>query len=152
MNKKFKAFVLTICMFSIVTCLKAQGTPDEIISDFFELYKQSPLVAVSKLIKSNQWVRDKNQYETDNLLNKLASTIEHLGDYHDYEKLAKKSVGKSFLLHSYLVKYDRQPIRFIIMFYKPKNHWKVSNFVFESSLWSEMEEMAKMYRLKDTGT
>lgn len=50
-------------------------------------------------------------------------TLDYIGKYYGYEIITTKKFSESFELHSYLVKSDRQPIRFIFKFYKPNDKW-----------------------------
>jgi hypothetical protein len=50
---------------------------------------------------------------------------------------------------TYIVKYDREPLRFTFFFYKPKDVWRVSNFSYDENISDELEEAAKVYRLKE---
>ncbi|WP_209405780.1 hypothetical protein [Pseudozobellia sp. WGM2] len=48
---------------------------------------------------------------------------------------------------SYLVKFDRQPIRFTFQFYKPYNQWRTHRFKYDGNVDEEIEESAKVYYL-----
>jgi hypothetical protein len=51
------------------------------------------------------------------------------------------------MLYSYLVKYDRQPLRFIFKFYKPNDKWVLYSYALDDSLDDEIQEAAKLYYL-----
>ena len=52
------------------------------------------------------------------------------------------------ILKSYLVKYDRQPIRFTFQFYKPNKEWRIHSFKYDGNIDDEIEEAAKLYYFK----
>ncbi len=51
------------------------------------------------------------------------------------------------MLYSYLVKYDRQPLRFIFKFYKLNDKWVLYSYALDDSLDDEIQEAAKLYYL-----
>ncbi len=42
-----------------------------------------------------------------------------------------------------LVKYERQPLRFIFKYYKPQNDWRILNFSFDENVDEALEEIMK---------
>lgn len=51
------------------------------------------------------------------------------------------------MLQSYLLRYDRQLIRFTFQFYKPDKEWMLYSLSFDVTLDDEVEEAAKMFYL-----
>ena len=92
---------------------------------------------------------DRNKDGIENVKTQLTSFLGLVGDYYGYEKSTDKSVGESYKLISYMIKYDRQPVRFTFVFYKPKDKWQVQNFQYDDNLDEELEESGKVYRLKE---
>ncbi|CAL2102228.1 protein of unknown function [Tenacibaculum sp. 190130A14a] len=92
---------------------------------------------------------DRNKDGIENVKSQLTNFLGLVGDYYGHEKITDKSIGKSYKLVSYMVKYDRQPIRFTFVFYKPKDKWQVQNFRFDDNLDDELRESGKVYRLKE---
>ncbi len=90
--------------------------------------------------------KEKN-YDVENVKSQLLNFTGLVGDYYGYEKITEKSLGESLKLVSYIIKYDRQPIRFTFLFYKPKDVWKIQNFKFDDNLDAEIEESAKINNL-----
>ena len=43
----------------------------------------------------------------------------------------------------FLVKYEREPIRFTFLLYKPKDKWEVLNFSFNENMDKEIEDANK---------
>ena len=63
--------------------------------------------------------------------------------------VSKKSISEDYLLYSFLIKYDRQPIRYLFIYYKPKNKWQLQNFQYDDNLETELIEAASAYRLTE---
>ena len=148
MNKN-KLISLLLLTFLSTTILRSQPTVEEITDKFFKTYEKSPLEGVDYIFSTNKWMMDRNKDGVENIKTKLNSFIGLVGDYYGYEKITEKSVGESYRLVSYLVKYDRQPVRFTFVFYKPKDSWQVQNFQYDDGLDDELEESGKVYRLKE---
>jgi hypothetical protein len=124
--------------------------PKALIDSFFNVYKTKGVdKAFDGIFSTNPWMIQRSKDEIDNVKVQLKSIIQIVGEYYGYEKITQKSIGESFQLFSYLVKYDRQPIRFTFMFYKAKDTWKLYNFQFDQDLKEELGESAKVYRLKE---
>ena len=149
MNRKIKLFALIIVTVLSTNILKAQTTPEEITTEFFKTYEKSPQKAVDFVFGTNKWMLDRNKDGIENLKTQLTSFLGLVGDYYGYEKIIEKSVGESYKLVSYMIKYDRQPVRFTFVFYKPKDKWQVQNFQYDDNLDDELEESGKVYRLKE---
>jgi hypothetical protein len=81
--------------------------------------------------------------------NKIKNLTELVGDYYGYELLTVKTAGPSVKIMTFVVKYDREPLRFIFLMYKAKDTWRVNNFSFDEELGDELTESAKAYRLKE---
>ena len=76
-------------------------------------------------------------------------TIDQDGDYNGYELITEKGVGSNLKLLSYIVKYDKQPVRFIFIYYKPKDVWKIYTFQFNTNLDDELTSAAGVDQLKE---
>lgn len=148
MTRKVKLLILVFFALSPTHLLNAQTTTEEITDRFFETYKNSPLEAVDYIFNTNKWM-ERNQDAIQNVKTQLTSFLGLVGDLYGHERITEKNIGESYKLVSYMVKYDRQPIRFTFIFYKPKDKWQVQNFKFDDSLDSELEESAKAYRLQE---
>ena len=85
----------------------------------------------------------------DNVKFKLNGTLKLIGGYAGHNLISKKTVGDHLTLYTYIIRYDRQPLRFSLLFYKPSNEWRLFNFSYDDSLDEELTEAAKVYRLKE---
>ena len=149
MNRKIKLLTLLIVIVLSTNILKAQTTTEEITTEFFKTYEKSPQKAIDYVFGTNKWMMDRNKDGIENVKTQLTSFLGLVGDYYGYEKITEKSVGESYKLVSYMIKYDRQPVRFTFVFYKPKDKWQVQNFKYDDNLDDELEESGKVYRLKE---
>jgi len=139
---------LTIILFSFSFLSFGQNTPKEIVSIFFTQYKdEGASQALDNLYKNNKWINRATDAIT-NLKQQLEALNEdYVGKYYGYELITEKKLSDSFILMSYLVKYDRQPIRFTFQFYKPNNEWITFSFKYDGNIDEEIEESAKVYYL-----
>ena len=149
MNRKINLLTLLIVTVLSTNILKAQTTTEEITTEFFKTYEKSPQKAVDYVFGTNKWMMDRNKDGIENVKTQLTSFLGLVGDYYGYEKITEKSVGESYKLVSYMIKYDRQPVRFTFVFYKPKDKWQVQNFQYDDNLYDELKESGKVYRLKE---
>lgn len=134
----------------LVASLTSFGqTPDELVNKFFNEYEtKGANIALDNLYSTSEWM-NRNQDAIQNLKSQLANMQSLIGKYYGYEPITKKTVGKSFVLSSYLIKYDRQPLRFTFEFYKPNDKWTIFSFSYDEDLDDEVEEAAKAYRLPE---
>jgi hypothetical protein len=110
----------------------SQNDPASMLERFFVIYEsQPPDAAIDYVFDSNPYLKQ-NQESLVNIKDQLNGLLEVVGPYQSSEKIQFITLGKSFQLHRYLVKYDRQPILFSFILYKPKDQWRFQNFMFDS--------------------
>ena len=68
---------------------------------------------------------------------------EHVGEMYGYELLNMKSAQNTFVIMTYLVKFNNNPITFTFEFYKPDKEWIVYSFSYDDSFVSEMEKICE---------
>mgnify|MGYP003402978113 CR=1 FL=1 len=151
MTRLYKTTFFILLSLTFLTKSQAQTTIKEITDKFFGLYQKDPIKAVEYAFSTNKWF-DRNQDGVANLKTKLKNTIDLCGEYYGYELLSEKSAGQSIRMITFIVKYDRQPIRFSFFLYKPKDIWKVNNFSYDENIDDDLEEATKAYRLKENIT
>ncbi|HTK21932.1 MAG TPA: hypothetical protein VL442_20585 [Mucilaginibacter sp.] len=147
-----KKIFLSLCAVMLFVCApKAhaqQQTPSDISKKFFELYATKPMDAIDQLfadVKKNKQVND----DITAIKKNLKVTIDQDGDYYGYELITEKGVGNTVKLLSYIAKYDKQPVRFVFVFYKPKDAWKIYTFQFNTNLDDELNNAAGVDLLKE---
>ena len=125
--------------------------PKDLIKSFFQDYENDIDLAVSNLFATNSWVEDDNESIKD-LKEQLNQTTKVLGDYEGFELIVIRNAGKSNALkvYSYIVKYDRQPLRFNFVFYKFKNQWRIHGFQFDADFDTELEESTRLFFLDNS--
>lgn len=123
----------------------ANSEIDSVIKEFFEVFKNKDSEsAVDYIFKTNP---DISSAQLIDLKNKLSSLRLLAGRYSGYELITVQKASKSFLYYSYLVRFEKQPVRFIFIFYKPTSIWKIYKFKYDDQIDSELEQMGKVYLL-----
>lgn len=149
-NIKMKYIVVACLVVFIIKPAKSQNEPKSIIDDFFQLYETGDSdIALDTLFATNSWMVEKSSGDIENVKVQLSSLINLSGKYFGYEQITKKTAGSGLVLYSFLVKYERMPIRFAFMFYRPDKKWMIYNFKFDQNISQELEEATKVYRLME---
>jgi hypothetical protein len=140
--------LLIVLLISISVNLFAQSSPQDMINNFFATYEKDAGKAVRELYATNKW-SERIKDDIDKIVGTVNGFTEsYIGKYYGYEIITTKKLSESFELHSYLVKYERQPIRFIFKFYKPNDKWVLYSYTLDDNLDDEIQEAAKLYYLK----
>jgi len=145
---KTKLIIITLIVAVSTIEIKAQESVESIIETFFENYeKKGAEFCIDELYKTNPWTT-RIEDAVNNIKTQLARFNEELvGPYYGYEKILKKQLGESYVLYSYLMKFDRQFLRLTFQFYKPNDKWMLYSFKFDDNYDDEIEEAAKLYYL-----
>lgn len=144
---KRKLTLLAFIAFVVFT-MKAQTSPKEITDKFFSLYATDPIKAVDYAFSTNKWF-DRQQDAVENLKTKLKDLVGLCGNYCGFEVLSQKVSGASMVAQTFIVRYEREPVRFTFVFYKPKETWMVDKFAFDEGLGRELEDAVKQSGTKD---
>jgi hypothetical protein len=120
---------------------------NEYISVFFKKYKdEGTSKAIDYIFSSNNLLVSTSQLY--DLKNKLDSTRKILGNYDGQALITEKNVSTDLVLLTYLVKHEKQPIRFSFIFYKPNADWVLFKFQYDDQVISELEDSGKIYFIK----
>ncbi|GEM_PF-865145 len=142
----FHLCVIAVCLM-IAPAASAQSSPVEYVEQFAQqLATEGPASAVDQLFATNEWMRG-NRDARDNMVHQLSQVLPMVGAYHDKEQLAVTQAGSSLVFYTYLFLYDRQPLRFHFMFYRPADDWMLYNLSFNDSFSGELEEAHKLHLL-----
>jgi hypothetical protein len=108
-----KKTIILIPVFLLNLLVFSQKSPKEIVDQFFvEFENKGSSVALDNLYKPNSWI-SRNTDAVTQLKSQISGLNEdYVGKYYGYELILEKRLADSYILMSYMVKYDRQPIRF----------------------------------------
>jgi hypothetical protein len=152
MKKQFLKILLPgFVLVSISLASSGQTTTKEITDKFFSLYSTDPVKAVEYCFSTNKWSA-KRQEDVSNLTNKVRDLTGLLGEFIGYELLSEKTAGPNIKMITYVVRYDREPLRFTFLFYKPKDKWQVNNFSYDENIDDDLKEATRAYRLKENNS
>ena len=128
--------------------LLAQSSPEDIVDKFFDFYKHDSTDKALDYIFSTNKFASEAQEPITNLKEKLSKAFSLEGIFRGYELVSEKKVGQSYALMVFLVKHDRAPLTFRILFYKPAEKWQVQNFNFDNNMDDELVESSKTFLIK----
>ncbi len=123
--------------FGTTTTSIAQVTTKAITDAFFALYAKDPGKAVEYAFSTNKYMLKKPEV-VSNVKTQLKSLSGVLGTYYGNELISDNSIAPSFREIKFLIKYDREPIQFTFLLYKPFNTWMVLNFAYNENLDKEI--------------
>jgi len=138
MNKILVAIFFTISLSS----LYGQESGKMIIDNFFNLYEEDAIKAIDYIYGTNDYF-DINGDAVKKLKGQLKQFVDLVGNYKGNELLYKSDISKYYETYIYLVRYDRQPVRFTFSFYKPDKNWFLYSFKFDDSFDNDLEEVMK---------
>ena len=118
-----------------------QNSPTEISNKFFATYKKEGAEkAVDYLFATNKFSADSKK-DIDIIKDKFKEYGSSFGDYSDYELVSTKMAGKDLELLTFIVKHDRLPLVFKLLFYKFDKEWRIQNFTFNTDLDNTLTEV-----------
>jgi hypothetical protein len=126
----------------------AQNSADDMAAKFFDIYKTYGSDKAIDYIYSTNKYSSENLEGVDEVKGSLRKALTLYGNYWGYDLITKKMAGENFVMMTFLVKYDRVPITFRLLFYKPHDKWQVQNFKFDNKMDDELEEASKAIKFK----
>ncbi len=134
----FCVFALT-CLSAKYNLTSAQEKPEDITDHFFQLFQeQGSDAAVDYFFSTNKWLtNDKTSQE--NIKIQLKKGIAMLGQYYGYELIEKIVYTENYIMFNYMLKYDRQPIKFTFILYRPNKTWQIQNLKLDEKLEDDIE-------------
>lgn len=135
---------MILCLLiSTIYSTYAQKTPEDIAHNFFELYKTDSIdKAVNYLFATNKFSADL-QDGINTLKTNLKESRPQLGKFLGYELVVKQIAGHDLEQLTFIVKHERLPLTFRMLFYRPSNDWQVEHFVFDDKISNELEDASK---------
>jgi len=146
MTHRILLLCLTALLFlSLGNTLYAQKTPQNLALAFLSDYEwDGPNQAINKLYATNPWVSASSE-QVQRLRNDLEALDDgRLGDFFRYELLLKKNISESYVVISYLIKYEKEPVRFTFQFYKSDLKWMIYRFDYDRNLDEELYQAVKL--------
>lgn len=108
--------------------------PEEMVAIFFDLFRsRGPAQAVDYIFSNNPNIYER-QDSVGALKEKVGKLEEMLGKEHGQVLIQDRQFADTIRVISYLVKYDRQPLRFTFVFYKAENRWVTYQFNFDDPM------------------
>jgi hypothetical protein len=145
MRIAFLVLILTI----LTNACFGQSTPQEISNKFFATYRLGDTdKAIDYLFSNSPYAKDISEGIED-VKRQLKKTAGQIGKFYGADLLTSKTAGQNLIMLTYLVRHDREPLVFNIMFYKPNDKWQMQNFKYGNSIDDELEEASKAYRMKE---
>jgi hypothetical protein len=133
-----KTIFFIVLIFSL-TPIFAQNKPEDVTGKFFELYEKDGAAKAIEYIFDNNKYMDKNSDVLTQIQSRLSQLVTLVGTYNGYELMESKYLGQSYLQQIFILKYDRQPIKFIFLLYKPKDVWQIQNLRFDDKFNEDFE-------------
>jgi hypothetical protein len=130
------------------TIFEGDDYHDIIVTFFSQISIGEVDKAIELLYISNPWIL----YKTDDIKqikSKLTNLTDLVGEYQGNELLTEYVVAKRYAYLYYFVAYDRQPIKFVFEFYKPKDKWMIYSFSFNAEMTDEIEQGIKATMFRD---
>lgn len=127
-----RAFALSLVFFASTSLLRAQASTDylqEISAFFATIKKGQPKEATDRLLSTNAEAsaRLDNKLSVQNGLERMKDT---LGEFKDFNIVKEKKIGDRIVYVLAFALYEKQPVRFEFIFYKPDEQWLFLNVNF----------------------
>jgi len=140
------AGLLALPLLTVSHSQPADGKADyRVMADAFFHRLQEGRVgdAATDFLSQNPWsAHDLNTVEKARA--RLLSVTRVLGRYYGYQPLAEKTVGGRLVHASYLALYERHPLRFSFLFYKPNDVWLPLQLEFDDNFSHDIREAGRM--------
>ncbi|HQP04735.1 MAG: hypothetical protein KBB11_07910 [Bacteroidales bacterium] len=130
-----KNFIIILAIsFSVIPQTSfSQNNPEDILDVFFDTFKTDMNKAIDYLFSTNELIAP-NQEGIKSIKERLEVSRKLLGNYYGQELISLEKAGDSYLRYTYMLRYDRQPVKIIIVMYRPDTKWKVQNLNFEDKM------------------
>jgi hypothetical protein len=129
-------------IFSLILLLSlpalSQKNPEDILDPFFDTFEHSPDKAITYIFTTNPYIKQ-NQDGIDRIKERLNTSRKLLGEYYGEELTKLQSIGDSFVKYTYMLKYDRQPVKIEIVLYRPNEIWTLYTMQFDDKLSKDFE-------------
>ncbi|WP_296697557.1 hypothetical protein, partial [Thiocapsa sp. UBA6158] len=86
--------------------------------------------------------------DLDSLKAEFSKINTHAGAFIKSDPLADYRLGTSLRTLVILAKHEKEPIRFLFQFYKPRDHWQMTGLDFDNDLFEAIKQTARAVHLK----
>ncbi len=140
------SFLITI--FLLISINSIGQTPEEYTKKFFMDFASNSDKAIDDIYKTSPFTNE--MIDAIKEMKEVANNYPNsLGKYYGYEIIAQEKLTNNFVLLSYFVRFDRQPMRFTFIFYKPNEKWNLYSLNFSAHIDEELEQAAKIIETKN---
>ncbi len=113
--------------------LSSNEVPEKIVSNFYSLYNERGIEPAIDYLFSNNPVLYSKGESIHNLKQTILNIEKVLGKINSYSVLKNVDVNDSLKVIITFVKYEKQPLRFLFVFYKPDKKWMTYRFEIDTS-------------------
>jgi len=135
--------IIILSLFSSISSLASTANYMDDIDAFFKLLKSGKSSeAADKIYESNPYVTA----IPDAILNvktQLSGLPTLVGGINAIENVGSYYVGESLAHITYIVTYDRQPLRFEFQYFKVRDGWRISSFSFDDTVFDDVNKAAR---------
>ncbi len=129
-----KQIFLLLIFYTLGVTGFSQTGYDSIPEKFFRIFEQKGSDAAIDYIYSTNKFMQANIQASLKVKTELKKIISLVGKYHGHELMDKKIVSQSYVQLYYLAKFDRQPLKFIFVLYKPDKTWQLQKLKFDDKV------------------
>src|SRR6267154_1926202 len=140
--------VLTMCVCMVLGMAVIPAAPinegyEGMINKLFDAISEGKgSEGLDALYRSNPY-SDKIQDAVQQVKSSYGSIEGLVGKYRGSTLILKRDVGDRLVYLYYLVTYDREPIKFEFLFYRPGDKWVIQNFSFSDKITDDVRDFAK---------
>lgn len=130
----------------------AEKSPENLVNTFFELYRsRGPVTAVDYIFANNPYIFEK-QESIQSLKTKISNLEKMLGKERGSFMVQNQDFEGTIRVITYIVKFDRQPLRFSFVFYKPADRWLTYQFNFDDAIDDSILKEAKTLNFREVNS
>lgn len=136
--------IFLIYLFAFLFSCSESKPQNDVVNSFFDIFEEKGSdQAIGYLFSTNKW-NSGSEEQIKEVKKELKKTTDQLGKFYGFEYIGTTSINDDLIQYTYLVKYDRQPLRFTFTLYKPVDKWQIQNFHFDYNIIEELKEKARV--------
>ncbi|MDR2836574.1 MAG: hypothetical protein LBV69_10365 [Bacteroidales bacterium] len=135
---KHLKILLVFLLFYLPVKIFSQSTPEQIMEYFFTIYEEDTDKAIDYFFTTNTKI-DTKLPGIQAIKDNLNASRKLLGNYYGYDLATKYYAGEVYAKYCYTLKYDRQPVKMVVFFYKPDKIWKAQSMNFVEDYESDFK-------------